>query len=250
VGQAWLVELITTSTQEKAMNPQPLFCPYSECPSRGREIVGNLRVHQSLRQRFFCKRCGSTFSLRRGTPLLGPKTPEEKVLLVLSLLAYGCPPKAIVAAFGLDERTLKRWQKRAGNHCQTVQTHLLEGAPLDLGQEVSTAYIERLNATFRQRLACLCRRSRALARLPETLTQGMYLVGSVYNFCTPHQTLSKQYKTPTTLAMAAGLTQEIWSVSTLLLFRIPPVFVPRKSAKPGRKKRLVEEEGRRRLAAL
>jgi hypothetical protein len=39
------------------------------------------------------------------------------------------------------------------------------------GGVINTAYIERLNATFRQRLACLARRSRALARTPKMLEQ-------------------------------------------------------------------------------
>src|SRR6266446_5316597 len=51
---------------------------------------------------------------------------------------------------------------------------------------INTAYIERLNATFRERLTPLARRSRALARRTLTLQHGMYLIGTVYNFCTPH----------------------------------------------------------------
>jgi IS1 family transposase len=38
---------------------------------------------------------------------------------------------------------------------------------------INTAFIERLNATFRQRLACLVRRGRGLARHLETLEAGM-----------------------------------------------------------------------------
>src|SRR2546430_4800933 len=49
---------------------------------------------------------------------------------------------------------------------------------------INTAYIERLNATFRARLASLTRRGRALARHTLTLQHGMYLIGTVYNFCT------------------------------------------------------------------
>ena len=55
---------------------------------------------------------------------------------------------------------------------------------------INTAYIERLNATFRERLASLTRRSRALARRTVTLQHGMSLIGTVYNFCTPHASLS------------------------------------------------------------
>ena len=55
---------------------------------------------------------------------------------------------------------------------------------------INTAYIERLNATFRERLASLTRRGRALARHTLTLQHGMYLIGTVYNFCTPHASLA------------------------------------------------------------
>jgi len=44
---------------------------------------------------------------------------------------------------------------------------------------INTAYLERLNAIVRQRLACLARRSCPLARRQETLHLGMYLVGTV-----------------------------------------------------------------------
>src|SRR5262245_9122749 len=54
---------------------------------------------------------------------------------------------------------------------------------------INTAYIERLSATFRERLAPLARRSRALARRTLTLQHGMYLIGTVYNFWTPHASL-------------------------------------------------------------
>jgi hypothetical protein len=47
------------------------------------------------------------------------------------------------------------------------------------GGQINTAFIEPLHATFRERMACLTRCGRALARLPERLTQGMYLVGGV-----------------------------------------------------------------------
>ena len=44
---------------------------------------------------------------------------------------------------------------------------------------INTAYIERLNATFRERLAPLGHRCRALARHPLTLHAGMCVVGTV-----------------------------------------------------------------------
>lgn len=40
---------------------------------------------------------------------------------------------------------------------------------------INTAFIERLNATFRQRISALTRRTRNLAQQAETLVAGMYL---------------------------------------------------------------------------
>jgi len=93
------------------------------------------------------------------------------------------------------------------------------------GQQINTSYIERLNATFRSRLASLVRRGRGLAHRAETLERGMYLVGCVYNFCTVHRSLRLsapggrtkwQERTP---AMAARWTDHLWSVQELLSFR-------------------------------
>jgi hypothetical protein len=98
------------------------------------------------------------------------------------------------------------------------------------GGQINSAYIERLNATFRQRLACLFRRTRHLARLQPTLQDGMYLLGCVYNFCDFHQSLRIRLsvgwrgfhwvlRTP---ALAAGLTDHRWSVEELLTHQTPP----------------------------
>ncbi|HEX9439610.1 MAG TPA: hypothetical protein VF909_08010, partial [Roseiflexaceae bacterium] len=76
--------------------------------------------------------------------------------------------------------------------------------------------------TFRARLAPLVRRTRALARLPETLTHGMQLVGTSYNFCTLHTSLTTREGMRQTPAMAAGITDHWWSLSELLSYRVPP----------------------------
>ena len=86
----------------------------------------------------------------------------------------------------------------------------------------NTAYIERLNGTFRARLACLARRTRGLARQTQTLEHGMYLVGTIYNFCTVHGSLRTPDRCPSTPAMAAGITDHRWSVHELLRYRVPP----------------------------
>jgi transposase-like protein len=88
---------------------------------------------------------------------------------------------------------------------------------------INTAYIERLQATFRARLAPLVRRTRAGAHKHCTLEAGMWLVGSCYNLLWAHRSLGEE-RTP---AMAAGLTDHRWSMEELLTFAVPPAEVPR-----------------------
>src|SRR5262249_40098237 len=52
--------------------------------------------------------------------------------LVWTLLARGCRVKAIVAAFGFDERTIADWWTRSGRPGQAVHAYLVE-QPRDLG---------------------------------------------------------------------------------------------------------------------
>ena len=91
------------------------------------------------------------------------------------------------------------------------------------GTVLNTAFIERLNATFRSLIA-------ALARTPALLERGMYLAGCVYNFCSEHRSLALALivvgprgearrwvgRTP---AMVAGVTDHCWSVQELLNYR-------------------------------
>lgn len=306
----------------------------------------------------------------------GLRKPLELIMIVVTLLAYGCPVQAIVQAYGLDERTVASWRDRAGRHCQKLHQAVVEQARLDLvhvqadeirvkgrhmtvwmglammvstrlwlagavsltrdsrladrllaqvrrcaqalrpllvctdgwaaypgsirrafrekvkramgrgrsalvvwpelliatvikhtkhqrlvqitrrmtqgtleraqellmhsrgGSVLNTAFIERLNATFRERLATLTRRCRHAAQRLEALETGMYLIGCVYNFCVVHDELSSSthFGTPTTPAMAAGLAARRWSVKELLLFQVaPPAWVePKRRGRPCR----------------
>src|SRR6266516_1866013 len=60
---------------------------------------------------------------------------------------------------------------------------------------------------------------RALARHTRTLHEVMFLVGTVYNCCTPHESLSHTQQT--TPAMAAGITDHCWTMHELLSFPVP-----------------------------
>jgi hypothetical protein len=94
---------------------------------------GNIGVHSRKEGRFICHVCGKTFSATKATVFYRLRTSVELVTQVVTLLAYGCPVAAQVAAFGLDERTGYAWQRRAGKHCRAVHEHLVE-QPHDLGQ--------------------------------------------------------------------------------------------------------------------
>lgn len=344
------------------MAPTTVFCPNFDCHARGQIGRGNIAIHSQKEQRYICKACRKTFSATKGTVFYRLRTSAESVVIVVTLLAHGCPLQAIVAAFGLDERTIAHGWSRSGRQSQAVHECLVE-QPRDLGQvqadeirvkkqgaivwmamammvktrlwlggEVSehrdmalirrliervracalhppllfctdglsayvrairetfrdpvptgksgrprlrpwrnvliaqvvkryeqrrvvdterrivdgtpvrvethrrrsqgdgvinTAYIERLNATFRERLAPLARRCRGLARQTLRLHEEMFLVGTVYNFCTPHASLRcDQQMTP---AMAAGISDHCWTMQELLSFHVPlPVWVPPK----------------------
>jgi hypothetical protein len=104
------------------------------------------------------------------------------------------------------------------------------------GRMLNVAYIERLNATFRMRLASLARRTRNPVRQTKTLHAAMYLVGCIYNFCTEHDSLripgilgGRHKWLPRTPAMATAITDHCWTVEELLCYRVPPpAWVPPK----------------------
>ena len=137
-------------------------------------------------------------------------------------------------------QVVKRYERR-----RVVETErrIVEGTPARVETlrrrsqgdgVINTAYIERLNATFREHLAPLARRCRALARHILTLHEGMFVVGTVYNFCTPHESLSHTQKM--TPAMAAGITNHCWTMYELLSFHVPPSrwAPPKRRGRPSR----------------
>ena len=115
------------------MDPRTTFCPNWHCPARGQIGRGNIGIHSQKEQRFICHACHKTFSARKGTIFYRLRTSAETVVLVVTLLAHGCPVQAIVAAFRFDERTVADWWARSGRQGQAVQEALVE-RPWDLGQ--------------------------------------------------------------------------------------------------------------------
>src|SRR5437870_9975942 len=118
--------------QREPMDASKQFCPNETCSARGQIGEGNIRIHSYRPERYRCQRCKKTFSARRGTMFEGLRTSTELVVIVVTLLAFGCPVQAIVQAYGLDERTVASWRDRAGKQCQRVHEAIVEQGQLDL----------------------------------------------------------------------------------------------------------------------
>src|SRR5215471_11500001 len=114
----------TTST--KPMDPSQQFCQNEACSARGKAGQGTITIHDKQRRRYRCKVCKQTFSERRGTMFFGLHKPLELIVIVVTLLSYGCPVQAIVQAFNLDERTVADWRDRAGEHGQQIHEAIVE----------------------------------------------------------------------------------------------------------------------------
>src|SRR5207302_9103763 len=119
-------------TLTEPMDASKQFCPNEACSARGQKEQGNIIIHDRKRQRYRCKACKHTFSARRGTMFEGLRKPTDLIVIVVTLLTYGCPVQAIVHAFGLDERTVADWRDRAGKQCEQVHQALVEQGQLDL----------------------------------------------------------------------------------------------------------------------
>jgi IS1 family transposase len=105
-----------------------------------------------------------------------------------------------------------------------------------LGCQINTAFIERLNLSMRQHVAAVGRRVSTLCKGEDGLRQQLTLYQVYYNFCLPHASLRQPLPQPVptngtgsatqwrprTPAMAAGLTDRVWTLREVLLYRVPP----------------------------
>jgi hypothetical protein len=107
---------------------------------------------------------------------------------------------------------------------------------LACGRQINTAFVERLNLDIRQRVAAVGRRVNTLCQGEEGLQHYLVLFQSYHNFVLPHASLrqplpvpeptkgtgsARQWR-PCTPAMAAGLTDHVWTLHEVLRFRVPP----------------------------
>src|SRR6266566_650540 len=104
------------------------------------------------------------------------------------------------------------------------------------GWQINTAFVERLNLTIRQHVAAVGRRVSTLCKGGDGVRHQLALYSVYSNFCLPHASLrqalpqsvptkgtgsAKQWR-PCTPAMAAGLTDRVWTLREVLRYRVPP----------------------------
>ncbi len=115
------------------MNPQAVWCPNVACPARGQRGQGNIGVQSQQERRYRCHVCRKTFGARTGTLFHRRRTDEALIIVVITLVSWGCPLVALEHAFGLQPQTIRAWLEAAGRHAQAVH-HEQVVQPRDLGQ--------------------------------------------------------------------------------------------------------------------
>ena len=104
------------------------------------------------------------------------------------------------------------------------------------GWQINTAFVERINLAIRQHVAAVGRRVATLCKGEDGMRQQLALFQVYYNFVLPHTSLRRPLpqplptngtgsaKTwrPCTPAMAAGLTDHVWTLREVLRYRVPP----------------------------
>jgi IS1 family transposase len=132
---------------------------------------------------------------------------------------------------------------RVGKWVVAVTTQVIYGTWRALGQRlaasvsgvVNTAFVERMNLTLRQGCRRLARKSNAFSKKREWLTYQLEVAIAYYHLVRPHGSLRQRLPSPEatrgagspkrweprTPAMAAGLTDHVWTMEELLSFRVP-----------------------------
>ena len=107
---------------------------------------------------------------------------------------------------------------------------IIESILAKRGWTINTSFVERLNLDFRQHVAAIGRRVNTLCKHEAGLHHQLALFQAYHNFCLPHASLRlavegtgcvKKWR-PRTPAMAAGLTDRVWSLREILMCRVPP----------------------------
>jgi IS1 family transposase len=129
-------------------------------------------------------------------------------------------------------------QKQQGK-LLTLSTRVVVGTErlTRLGLRISTAWVERINLTLRQALAPLARKTSSFCKDRERLRQRVVFFQAFYNMARPHMSLQQPLAQPEqtrhgairprwrqqTPAMAAGMTDHVWTFRELLTAKFEPL---------------------------
>lgn len=118
----------------------------------------------------------------------------------------------------------------------TVQVEAaLRASPVS--HTINTDGVERNNLTIRQHTRRMGRKVNAFSKAPDCLEHQLTLAFAYYHFVVPHRGLRQRLACPlptkgdkgsykkwksVTPAMAAGVTDHVWTMDELLSFRVPP----------------------------
>ena len=119
-----------------------------------------------------------------------------------------------------DGRVIKVDRKIVFGSEQSVQNRQVDSP----SKKINTAYIERSNLDLRLWDAHLVRKASTFAKSLRWLRAKFAIVVASYNFIRPHETLSRgadRVFRPKTPAMAADVTDHLWTFKELLTY---PIF--------------------------
>jgi len=140
----------------------------------------------------------------------------------------------------LYAQVVKSYRRRrivGGKHRVVFGTPLaIEQVLAACGWTINTAFVERLNLDLRQRVAAIGRRVNTLGQGEAGLRAQLALFQTYHNVVLSHASLrqplpvpavtnghgSAKVWRPCTPAMAAGLTDHVWPLKEVLMFRVPP----------------------------
>ena len=118
----------------------------------------------------------------------------------------------LIKLYGSTEPVREARRRYSPAECVGTETRVVQGKPD--AAHISTSYVERQNLTMRMSMRRFTRLTNAFSKKLENHTYAIALYFGHYNFVRPHKSLANPY--PRTPAMAAGLTDHIWTVDELL----------------------------------
>jgi len=142
----------------------------------------------------------------------------------------GAPPK--LPKPGKDWKCLQVIKKRKGGKLESVRIKVVYGDSKQVKEKLGchTAYVERTNLTSRTMNGRLVRKTLSFSKELRLLKAANALEDAIYNFTRSVKTLRVELTNPSQArwqqrspAMAAGLTDHLWTVQELLTVVLVPL---------------------------